>query len=97
MIPLPTGAVGAQNAQIWAASILIELKPTSAQIRRLRARAFTPVGSRCAGSDRIGDRLLSLHKSACRTNGAPPWGRPAAWDNGLCRRISFSRSVISRC
>jgi len=35
MIPLPTGAVGAQNAQIWAASILIELKPTSAQVRRI--------------------------------------------------------------
>src|ERR1700751_5211088 len=25
-----------------------------------------------------------------------PGGRPDAWDHGLCRRISFSRSVISR-
>jgi hypothetical protein len=23
--------------------------------------------------------------------------RPSPWDHGVCRKISFSRSVISRC
>jgi NAD+-dependent secondary alcohol dehydrogenase Adh1 len=83
-------------------SIVANLIGTSTDLADLatlaRQGTVTPRGTRYpldAAADAIED--LRQSKSACRPNRTPPQRQAWRLESWLCCRISFARSVISRC